>query len=46
MNITNEHQSDDLDILTQVREKERKKKVKEEKKDCWETFLFDIFMLA
>ena len=34
-----------LDTFTQVREKERKKKEKK-KKDCWETFLFDVFLLA
>ena len=33
-------QSGDLDIFSQVKEKERKKKEKEEK-DCWETFMFD-----
>ena len=42
MNIA---QSGVLDIFTQDREKEREKKRKK-KKDCWETFLFDVFLLA
>ena len=49
LDLLNEHcymlQSGGLDTFTQVREKERKKKEKE-KKDCWETFLFDVFLLA
>ena len=38
------HASVGLDTFTQAREKERKKRKKE--KDCWETFLFDVFLLS
>ena len=38
--------SGDLDTFTQAREKEKKKKKRKKKKDCWETFLFDVFLLA
>ena len=34
-----------LDTFTQVKEKKKKKRRKK-KKDSWETFLFDVFLLA
>ena len=37
-------QSGVLDTFIQVKEREKKKTKK--KKDCWETFLFDVFLLA
>ena len=49
LKLLNEHcytaQSGGFDTFTQIREKEREKKRKK-KKDCWETCLFDVFLLA